>query len=68
MWIFTNLGMISIVADRNNPDHLLVRAREKGTIEALFSVKKVKETKSADYRFRLSIPAGDVGKVLAEHI
>lgn len=56
MWIFTNRGFLSVVADRNNKTNLLVRARFAGDIEAIFGDGvKVKETPTADYRFRASI-------------
>ncbi|HOC31880.1 MAG TPA: hypothetical protein PKK84_06535 [Armatimonadota bacterium] len=68
MWIFTNNGMLSIVAHRDRPDCLLVRAREPGAIEAIFPEAKVKRTPNADYRYRAAISRGHVAVVLANKL
>ena len=68
MWIFTNNGMLSIVAHRDRPDCLLVRAREPGAIEAIFPEAKVKRTMNADYRYRAAISRGHVAVVLANKL
>ncbi len=68
MWIFTSHGMLSIVAHRDRPDHLLVRAREPGVIEALFPDAKVKRTLNSDYRYRAAISRGHVAVVLANNL
>jgi len=65
MWIFTNNGMLSIVAHRDRPDCLLVRAREPGAIEAIFPEAKVKRTPNADYRYRTAIRRGDFAARMA---
>lgn len=65
MWIFLNNAMISIVAHRDRPAALLVRARLRGDIERVFPEAVVEETPAADYRFRAVLPAGTVARVLA---
>lgn len=54
MWIATSVGFISIVADRNRPDYLLIRARTKQDLLEVFPGCKPIETPEADYRFRIS--------------
>jgi len=68
MWIFTSHGMLSIVAHRDRPDYLLVRAREPGVIEAIFPDAKVKRTPNADYRYRAAIPRGHVAVVFGNKL
>lgn len=65
MWIFMNNAMLSIVAHRDRPAALLVRARLRGDIERVFPEAQVAETPGADYRFRAVLPAGTVARVLA---
>lgn len=36
MWVFLNNSFLSIVAHRDKPDVLIVRARRAGDIEAIF--------------------------------
>jgi hypothetical protein len=52
MWLFLKNAYLSIVADRNNPDRLLVRARLSGDLECVFGRIPVEENPNADYRFR----------------
>lgn len=67
MWILTNKGLLSVVADRDDPDRLLVRARQKGLLEELLGrcevlqahialgdyEIKVFEDQTADYPYRV---------------
>ena len=55
MWIFTNSGFISIVADRDAASNLLVRGRREGDIETIFPRAKVTITPNADYLYRASV-------------
>ena len=68
MWIFTNKGFISAVADFNNTGNLLVRARNKKHLTALFPGVKVAKTENADYLYRVSIPQEDVARVIAQNV
>ena len=52
MWIFLNNAYLSIVRHRDQPNHLLVRARNSGDIEAVFPQAEVKITPHGDYLFR----------------
>lgn len=55
MWIFTQAGLVSIVEDMNNKNRLVVRARERGTLETLMPeyIKLIQNTPSADYHFKV---------------
>ncbi|KAB2856245.1 MAG: hypothetical protein F9K46_14460 [Anaerolineae bacterium] len=65
MWIFLPDSFLSIVAHRDLPDHLLVRARKKGDIERVFPEAKVEHTPRADYPYRAPIPRARVAEALA---
>jgi hypothetical protein len=59
MWIFSE-SFLSIVADKFDPDVLVVRARVEGDIERYFPNAAVLESAGSDYRYRASIPRKDV--------
>lgn len=65
MWIFLKDSFLSIVAHRDRPDDLLVRARKQGDIERVFPEAVAQETRNADYRFRAAIPRARVAEMLA---
>ena len=67
MWIFLNDSFLSIVADRDQPNSLMVRARIRGDIERVFPGYDVVETPSADYAFRATIPRRIVAGRLAAY-
>jgi hypothetical protein len=67
MWIMTNKGFISIVADRNDKNNLMVRARIKEHLPAIFGeAVEVTETPDGDYRFRTTLPRYIVSAVVAQ--
>ncbi len=68
MWLCTSSAFLSIVADRNNKDRLLVRARVKGHIEAVFPEAEVFTDVGADYHFRAFISRATVAKVIADEV
>ena len=65
MWLCTNQGFLSIVADPADTKLLLVRARRKGDIESLFPDADVRRTLGRDYLYRASIDRGIVSLVAA---
>lgn len=67
-WIFFPDAFVSIVAHRDLPDSLLVRARVRGDLEKLFPGVEVEELAWADYRFRAVIPRNEVAAVVAERV
>jgi hypothetical protein len=73
MWVFLNNSFLSIVdpAPELPPGaapRLLVRARIKGDIEAVFPKAKVTCTPGRDYRFRALLPRAEVAAVIAEQV
>lgn len=57
MWVFSEGGFISAVAHRDKKDTLLVRSRDRVSIEPLakFAEVQVKTTPNADYRYRIEV-------------
>lgn len=66
MWLFTRYGFFSVVQHKNNPDLVIVRARERRDIKWLENfinearadipshlMATVQETANSDYRFRI---------------
>lgn len=68
MWIATSVGFISIVADRNRPDYLLIRARTEQDLLEVFPGCRPKETPDADYRFRISKTRTDCAEIMFNQI
>ncbi|UTI65197.1 hypothetical protein NBH00_03065 [Paraconexibacter antarcticus] len=69
MWLFTPTGFLSVVADREHPGNLLVRARARADIEAFVAVTAAPpptERPDRDYRWRTSVPAAVVATYVAE--
>jgi hypothetical protein len=63
MWVMTTVGMFSVVVNRQQPGHVLVRARARKDLEALLARVKdvwqdsdILRTPTADYRYRVSVP------------
>jgi len=63
-----NDAFLSIVAHTDSPDHLLVRARRVGDIEAVFPDAKVEHTPAADYAYRTMLSRGEVAVVMARRL
>jgi hypothetical protein len=68
MWIFFPNAMLSIVAHRDKPDRLLVRARLRGDLERTFPGVPVSRTPHADYLYRVEVSRSLVAELLAEHV
>lgn len=68
MWLFTSKGFVSIVQDHNHKDNLLVRARVKSHLEALFPQSTVIETQDADYLFRCRLHRKHVEQVMTDQV
>jgi hypothetical protein len=67
-WIYLSDAFLSIVADERHEDALLVRARRRGDIEAVFPVAEVVETPEADYRFRSTLLRKYVAGILVRRL
>jgi hypothetical protein len=63
MWLFTDIGFFSVVAHRDRPDTLLVRARTRGDLEALrdrhLPDLELHENLGSDYRWRAFVIRSD---------
>tara|TARA_R110001599_G_scaffold2887_2_gene15709 strand:+ start:449 stop:823 length:375 start_codon:yes stop_codon:yes gene_type:complete len=68
MWLALSDGWLSIVAHRDKPDHLLVRARKASHIEDYFPNESMYEDSEADYPFRADVMRYQVSLILAEYI
>lgn len=66
MWVFLSDAFLSIVAHRDQPDDLMVRARLPGDIERAFPGRVAEHTPRADYPYRAIIPRAIVAKVLSD--
>jgi hypothetical protein len=67
MWIFLRESFLSIVAHRDDPECLLVRARKRGDIQRVFPDAVETHTPRADYCYRAKVPRAKVAAALAEH-
>lgn len=68
MWIFLNNAYLSIVRHRDSPNKLLVRARRREHIRAVFPHASIIETSGADYAFRATIHEVVVADVVSDTI
>lgn len=72
MWIFTDTGFFSVVAHREKPGYLLVRARARADLEALAKrltkAPRIAERPDADYRYRMLVPAEAFATVMADAV
>ena len=56
MWFCMNDGFMSVVADKNDPARLMVRARRKSDLLNIFGPDaEIVETPDADYRWRVFV-------------
>ena len=74
MWVMTTVGFYSVVEDREREGNVLVRARDRGDIDAIaarLGDAEVLATPSRDYAFRVSVPRAawaDALRELAEEV
>ena len=68
MWLYVSGGFLSIVAHRDKPEHLLVRARHPDHINALFPEADVIFMVSADYPFRVVLHRTIVNRAVGRYI
>ncbi len=64
MWVYLRNSFLSIVAHREKPDILLVRARRAGDIQRVFPDAKVRRTPAADYLYRAELRRSIVGSAI----
>ena len=60
MWLFTETGFVSAVQHRDNPDLLVVRARDRLSLEPLaaFAETEITTNPRADYPYRTIVGKG----------
>jgi hypothetical protein len=68
MWLFVSGGYLSIVAHRHQPDDLLVRARHRDHIHAVFPDAQVVFMRAADYPYRTVLPREVVLQAVSEYL
>ena len=68
MWACLNDGFLSLVADRNDPNRLLVRARRKEHLTNVFPKAEVFSVAVSDYKFRALISRAEVAAVVTDRI
>src|SRR5258708_4163049 len=69
MWISLSNAFLSIVANLADPATLLVRARRKGDIEAVFGQNvEVVTVPKRDYQFRAFLPREAVATAVGEEL
>lgn len=68
MWVFTSNGFISAVRHREQPDSLMIRARDQDHLKALFPGEAISQTENADYRYRITISQGAFSQFMLSQI
>tara|TARA_B110000902_G_scaffold32330_1_gene34524 strand:- start:720 stop:1040 length:321 start_codon:yes stop_codon:yes gene_type:complete len=68
MWLYISDGFLSIVAHRDQPMHLLVRARHPEHIKALLPSLAVTVMPEADYQFRVVAHRTVVQRALVHYV
>ena len=68
MWLFLSDGFLSIVADRDSKDKLLVRSRVAGHIEAVSPSAVVFQDAGSDYQYRALINRKTVSLAVAKQL
>ena len=70
MWIAMNDSFVSVVVNRNDPKSVVVRARVKEDLVALFPphANDIVEMTESDYRWRLFLDKKYVSAVIAERV
>jgi hypothetical protein len=66
MWFCFKDAFLSVVHKDCSNDELLVRARVKGHIEAIFPRAQVQRTAGADYLYRAVLTREEVGQMLTQ--
>ena len=68
MWFFASDGFLSIVAHRDMPEHVLVRARKMSHLKALFPNADHFSLTHSDYPHRAVIHRSIVANMLLDYI
>lgn len=70
MWLFTETGFVSAVQHREDPDLLVVRARDRQSLEPIEAKHRVEITTNAysDYPYRVIMHKADFDSWVSESI
>jgi hypothetical protein len=70
MWLFSDTGFVSAVAHRDDPDRLVVRARDRASLAPLAqrTGNDILEGAGTDYRFRVVVGRAEYGAWVADVI
>lgn len=70
MWVFTETGFVSAVVHFDDPEVLMVRARDRKSLEGLqeFSGVSVVNTPDGDYPHRIVVSKSDFEKWLSDSV
>lgn len=70
MWVFTQDGFVSAVAYHENPDYLVVRARDKQSLELLSDLTsaEIVEQPNRDYEYRVFVKKQDFANWLVSQV
>jgi hypothetical protein len=68
MWLSFSKGFLSVVATRDDPNTVMVRARRKEHLEAYFSTHSIIYTKQADYPYRVICSKAALTAVLVRYV
>lgn len=68
MWVFLSGGFVSIVAHRDRPGDLMVRARDPEHLRQIWPDAEVQLTPKADYPARIVVPRRVVRERLAQEV
>lgn len=70
MWLFTNKGFVSVVADRadTKTGNLLVRARDRNHLAELFPNAEIFSKTPSDYKWRAWVSREDVAELMLQTV
>lgn len=68
MWVFSRSSFLSIIADDDDPDMLIVRSRFRTDLHALWPRATVHKTPWRDYAYRARIPRAEVAAALSREV
>src|SRR4051794_38523185 len=68
MWVCFNDAFVSAVQDKNDPDRLCVRARNRSHLEGLFRNAEIVTTPNADYACRVFVSKSEFVEIVTQRI
>ena len=70
MWIFTETGFVSAIADARDPKMIVVRSRERESLDGIAALADVaiQSTPLRDYPFRVHVPRAVLKQLLSTQV